>query len=72
MLADVRIGVFERASEVFRSRVAADVAIDARAIYVEGARDVLFNFVVGIGHESTDYAELKAVGRKQKAGRSGS
>ena len=58
LFADVGIGMFERAGEIFRSSIAADVAIDARAVNVENAGDVLFDFVVWIGHESADYADF--------------
>lgn len=43
LFADVGIGVFERAGEVFRSVVAADVAVDAGAVDVERTGSV-FNY----------------------------
>ena len=50
LLTDVRVSVFERASEVFRGGVAADITIDAGAVDVERAGDVLFNAVAGVRH----------------------
>ncbi len=40
--------MFERAGEILRSSIAADVAIDAGAVNVEGAGDVFFDFVVRV------------------------
>ena len=50
LFTDVRVGVLERAQEVFRSQVTTDVAIDAGAVDIERAGDVLFNAVVGVRH----------------------
>jgi len=50
--------MLERANKVVGSSVATDVAIDTRRIDVEGAADVLFNFVAWIGHEAADYADF--------------
>jgi hypothetical protein len=44
--------VLERAQEVFGCQVATDVAVNAGAVDIERARDVLFYFIVSIGHES--------------------
>ena len=58
LLTDVGIRVLERASEVFGRQVATDVAVNASAVDIEGPGDVLFYFVVSIGHESADYADF--------------
>jgi hypothetical protein len=58
LLADIGIGVFERACEVVGSSFAADIAIDASRVDVEGAVYVLFDFVVWVRHESADYADF--------------
>jgi hypothetical protein len=58
LLADIRIGVLKRASEVVGSSFAADIAIDASRIDVKGAVCVLFDFVVWVGHESAGYADF--------------
>ena len=58
LLADIGIGVFERASEVVGSSFAADITVDAGRVNVKGATDVLFNFVVWVRHESADYADF--------------
>ena len=50
--------MLERASEVFRRQVTADIAVDAGRVNIEGPGDVLFYFVVSIGHESADYADF--------------
>ena len=57
LLADIGIGALERAGEVFWSRLAADITIDAGRINVEATVRVLFNFVVWVRHESADYAD---------------
>ncbi len=50
LLADVRIRVLERAEEVLRSQVSTDVAVDAGAVDIERAGDVLSYAVIGIRH----------------------
>jgi hypothetical protein len=58
LLADVGVCVLERSEEVVGSGIAADVAIDAGGIDVEGAVSVFLNFVVSVRHESADYADF--------------
>jgi hypothetical protein len=58
LLADIGIRVLERAREVPGTSVAADIAIDAGGVDIERAVNVLFNFVVSIGHESAAYADF--------------
>jgi len=48
LFADVGIGVLERAREVLRSRVAADVTVDAGAVNVESAGSVFFYAIVSV------------------------
>lgn len=50
LLVDKRIIILVAAREVVRRGVAADVAIDARRVHVKRTADVLFYFVVFIGH----------------------
>ncbi len=50
--------MLERSEEVVGSGIAADVAIDAGGIDVEGAVSVFLNFVVSVRHESADYADF--------------
>jgi hypothetical protein len=58
LLADVGIGALERAGEISRGSLAADVTIDAGRINIEGTVRVLYNFVVWVRHESADYADF--------------
>lgn len=48
LLVDERIVVLVAAREVFRRRVAANVAVDTRRVHVKRTANVLFNFVVPI------------------------
>lgn len=58
LLADVGVGVLERAREVHGCGVAANVAIDARRIDIEGSVNVLFYAIAGIRHiDSTTNSE---------------
>ena len=50
--------MLERAGEVVRRRLAADITVDAGRVDVEGAVCALFNFVVWVRHESADYADF--------------
>ena len=50
--------MLERADEVVGRSVTADITVDAGRVNVEGATDVLFNFVVWVRHESADYADF--------------
>jgi len=58
LLADVGIRVLERAEEVLGSKVSTDVAVDASAVDIEPARDVLSYAVVGIRHRILDFGFL--------------
>ena len=58
LLADIRVRALERPGKVCWSSLSADVAIYAGRINVEGAVDIVLNFVVGIGHERADYADF--------------
>ena len=58
LLTNVGIRVLERADEVVRRSIAADITIDAGSVNVEGAVNVLFNFFVWVRHESADYADF--------------
>ena len=57
LLADVGVRVLERPGKICRSSLAAHVAVYAGRINVEGAGNIVLNFVVGIGHGSADYAD---------------
>jgi hypothetical protein len=57
LLADVGVRLLERPSKVCGRSFSADVAIYAGRIDVEGAVNIVLNFVVGIGHGSADYAD---------------
>ena len=50
LLVDKRVIVLIATHEVIRRRVAANVAVNARRINVVATEDVLFYFVVFIGH----------------------
>ena len=52
LLIDERIIILIAAREIIRRGVATDIAIDARAVHVKRAADVLFNFIVLIRHAS--------------------
>jgi hypothetical protein len=58
LLADVGVRLLERPRKVRRGSLSADVAIYAGRINVEGAGNIVLNFVVGIGHGSADYADF--------------
>ena len=57
LFADVRVRVFERPDEIQGRGIAAHIAVDAGRIDVERSVNVVFDFVVWIGHESADYTE---------------
>ena len=58
LLADEGIRVLERAGEVPRCSVAADITIDAGRVDIKRTGNVLFDFVVWVRHESADYADF--------------
>lgn len=66
LLADVLVGVLERAREVAGSSIAAYVTVDAGRIDVKGAVNVLSYYVVWIGHESADYADFTDLTNRSK------
>ena len=66
LLADIGVRVLERPSEVCGSSLSADVAIYAGRINVEGAGNIVLNFVVGIGHGSADYADRTNSARSER------
>jgi hypothetical protein len=59
LLVDVGIGVLKVPGEVFGRRVAADITVDTRRVYIESAVNILFDFVFGVRHESADYADFR-------------
>ena len=66
LLADVGVRLLERPSKVCWSSLSADVAIYTGRINVEGAGNIVLNFVVGIGHGSADYADRTNSARSER------
>ena len=66
LFADVRIGVLEISGEVFGCGVAADITVDAGRVDVEGAVDVLFNFVVWVRHESVRLRRFRGLDKRSR------
>jgi len=49
LFVNKRVTVFIRPLEVFRRRIATNVAIDAGRVYVIGSRNILFHAIVTVG-----------------------
>jgi len=60
LLGNVGVSVLERAREIIRSSIAADIAVDAGAINVKRTGSVLFDAVVSVRHMQTAFRVLSS------------